>query len=85
MLDHFGLRPVTPEMAEDLHDLILEHYERKPLLLSSTPDARRMADVFVLLASAALDRLTYDCHVLLIRADSYSQRQRPKENQPISH
>lgn len=86
-LDDFGLRPVTSEMAEDLYDLIRERYERKPLLLTSNRALTEWPDAFAnaLLASAALDRLTHHCHVLVIRADSYRQRQRHKEDQSISN
>jgi len=85
-LDDFGLRPVTAEMAEDLYDLIRERYERKPLLLTSNRALAEWPDAFAnaLLASAALDRLTHHCHVLVIRADSYRQRQRRKEDPSIS-
>jgi DNA replication protein DnaC len=81
-LDDFGLRPLTPEMAEDLYDLIRERYERKALILTSNRALAEWPEAFAntLLASAALDRLTHHCHVLVIRADSYRQRERRKED-----
>jgi DNA replication protein DnaC len=81
-LDDFGLRPLTPEMAEDLYDLIRDRYERKVLILTSNRTLAEWPDAFAntLLASAALDRLTHHCHVLVIRGDSYRQRSRRKED-----
>ena len=81
-LDDFGLRPLSPEMAEDLYELIRERYERKALILTSNRALPEWPDAFAnnLLASAALDRLTHHCHVLVIRGDSYRQRGRRKED-----
>lgn len=64
-LDDFGLRPLTPEMAEDLYELIRERYERKALILTSNRALAEWPAAFAnnLLASAALDRLTHHCHV----------------------
>jgi DNA replication protein DnaC len=81
-LDDFGLRPLSPEMAEDLYELIRERCERKALILTSNRALAEWPDAFAnnLLASAALDRLTHHCHVLVIRAESYRQRGRRKED-----
>jgi DNA replication protein DnaC len=80
-LDDFGLRPLSPEMAEDLYELIRERYERKALILTSNRALAEWPDAFAnnLLASAALDRLTHHCHVLVIRGDSYRQRGRKED------
>ena len=80
-LDDFGLRPLTPEMAEDLYEHISERYERKALILTSNRALAEWPDAFAnsLLASAALDRLTHQYHVLVIRGESYPQRGRRKE------
>ncbi len=81
-LDDFGLRPLTPEMAEDLYELIRERYERKALILTSNRALDEWPEAFgnPLLASAALDRLTHHCHTLVIRGQSYRQRGRRKED-----
>jgi DNA replication protein DnaC len=81
-LDDFGLRPLTPEMAEDLYELIRERYERKALILTSNRSLAEWPAAFAnnLLASAALDRLTHHCHVLVVRGESYRQRGRRKED-----
>jgi DNA replication protein DnaC len=81
-LDDFGLRPLTPEMAEDFYELVRERYERKALLLTSNRALDEWPEAFgnPLLASAALDRLTHHCHMLIIRGQSYRQRGRRKED-----
>jgi DNA replication protein DnaC len=81
-LDDFGLRPLSPEMAEDLYELIRERYERKALILTSNRVLVEWPDANNLLASAALDRLTHHCHVLVIRGESFRQRGRRKEDRP---
>lgn len=81
-LNEFGLRPLSPEMAEDLYELIRERYERKALILTSNRALAEWPDAFAnnLLASAALDRLTHHCHLPVIRGESYRQRGRRKED-----
>src|SRR6266542_1937060 len=89
-LDDFGLRPLLPEMGEDLYELIRERYERKAVILTSNRALAEWPDAFgnPLLASAALDRLTHHCHTLVIRGESYRQRGRRKEDttsESVSH
>ena len=81
-LDDFGLRPLLPEMAEELYELIRDRYERKAIILTSNRALAEWPDAFgnPLLASAALDRLTHHCHTLVIRGESYRQRGRRKED-----
>jgi DNA replication protein DnaC len=77
VLDDFGLRGLTTQEAEDLFDLIRERYERKAIILTSNRAFEEWPEVFGngLLASAALDRLTHHCHTLVIRGQSYRQRE----------
>ena len=81
ILDDFGLRPLSSQGAEDMYELICERYERRPLLLTSNRNLTELPEVFGdgLLASAALDRLTHHCQTLVIRAASFRQRERRKE------
>ncbi|HYU18751.1 MAG TPA: IS21-like element helper ATPase IstB [Chloroflexota bacterium] len=89
-LDDFGLRPLSPQAAEDLYDLIRERYERKSIILTSNRAFAEWPEAFGdgLLASAALDRLTHHCHTLVIRGQSYRQRGRRREDttsESVSH
>src|SRR6266540_3895255 len=89
-LDDFGLRPLSPQAAEDLYDLIRERYERKSIILTSNRAFAEWPEAFGdgLLASAALDRLTHHCHTLVIRGQSYRQRGRRGEDttsESVSH
>jgi DNA replication protein DnaC len=81
VLDDFGLQPLSPQAAQDLYEIISERYERGSLIITSNRAFEEWAEVFgnELLASAALDRLTHHAHTLIIRGDSYRQRDRRKE------
>jgi DNA replication protein DnaC len=73
ILDDLGLRPLAPEEASDLYDIIRLRYERGSLLITSNRALEELPSVFgdPLLASAAMDRLLDDAHVLVLEGDSY--------------
>jgi DNA replication protein DnaC len=81
VLDDFGLQPTSAQGAQDLYDIVSERYEHASLILTSNRAFDEWAEPFgnSLLASAALDRLTHHAHTLIIRGQSYRQRQRRKE------
>ncbi len=81
ILDDFGLQPLSAQAVQDLYDIISERYERGSVMVTSNRAFEEWADVFAndLLASAALDRLTHHAHTLIIRGESYRQRERRKE------
>jgi len=81
VLDDFGLQPLSAQAAQDLYEIINERYERAPLIITSNRAFEEWPAVFGhdLLASAALDRLTHHAHTLIIRGQSYRQRDRRKE------
>jgi DNA replication protein DnaC len=81
ILDDFGLQPLSAQAVQDLYDIISERYERGSLIVTSNRAFEEWADVFAndLLASAALDRLTHHAHTLIMRGESYRQRERRKE------
>ncbi len=81
VLDDFGLQPFSPQAAQDMYEIISERYEHGSLIVTSNRAFEEWAEVFGndLLASAALDRLTHHAHTLVIRGDSYRQRNRRKE------
>jgi DNA replication protein DnaC len=78
ILDDFGLKPVSPPGSEDLLDVILERYERASILITSNRAPGEWPSLFgdPLMASAALDRLADNAHVLIITGSSYRARDR---------
>lgn len=86
VLDDFGLQALSAQAVQDLYELITERYERGSLIITSNRAFEEWAEVFNndLLASAALDRLTHHAHTLVIRGDSYRQRNRRKEATGLS-
>jgi DNA replication protein DnaC len=81
VIDDFGLRPLSPQGAEDLYEIVRERYEHRSIIITSNRAFQEWPDAFgePLLASAALDRLTHHCHTLVIAGQSYRQRGRGKE------
>jgi DNA replication protein DnaC len=81
VLDDFGLQALSAQAVQDLYEIITERYERGSLIITSNRAFEEWAEVFNndLLASAALDRLTHHTHTLIIRGDSFRQRNRRKE------
>lgn len=84
VLDDFGLQALSPQAVQDLYEIITERYEHGSLIITSNRAFEEWAEVFNndLLASAALDRLTHHTHTLIIRGDSFRQRNRKKEALP---
>jgi DNA replication protein DnaC len=79
VIDDFGLKPLAPQSAEDLYDVIDERYgETGAILLTSNRAPAEWATWFgnPLLASAGLDRLAHNAHVLVITGPSYRARGR---------
>ena len=82
VLDDFGLQPLTPQASQDLYGIIRDRYEHGSIIITSNRAFEEWPEAFgtdLLLASAALDRLTHHCHTLIIRGQSYRQRSRRKE------
>ena len=87
VLDDFGLQSILPQSAQDLYEIIAERYEQGSIIITSNRAFEEWGEIFCndLLSSAALDRLTHHAHTLIIRGDSFRQRNRRKEqiNQEI--
>lgn len=82
LLDDLGLQPLPAQGVQDLYEIISERYEQGSCIVTSNRAFEEWPDVFAndLLASAALDRLTHHAHTLVIRGQSYRQRDRRKED-----
>ncbi len=78
ILDDFGLKPLRPPAPEDLFDVIAERYQRGSIIVTSNRALNEWSDFFAspLLASAGLDRLAHNAHVLIITGPSYRARGR---------
>jgi DNA replication protein DnaC len=87
ILDDLGLKPLAIDEATDLYEIIRLRYQRGSLILTSNRDAGELGTLFgdPLLASAAMDRLLHDAHVLVFDGDSHrnpppARRRRPNED-----
>jgi len=79
--DDFGLNPLRPPAPEDFYDVINERYERGATLVTSNRALNEWPSLFgdPLLASAGLDRLFHNAHVLVITGESFRSRGRLAE------
>jgi len=86
VIDDFGLKPMTAPGPEDLYDVINERYEKGAILLTSNRAPAEWAGWFTdpLLASAGLDRLAHNAHVLIITGPSYRARGRQQLEQEVT-
>jgi hypothetical protein len=80
-----GLRPLRDDEPVDLYEIIRTRYERSATLITSNRSAPEMGELFgdPLLASAAMDRLLHDAHVLILEGASFrnpGDRRKSKKN-----
>lgn len=73
ILDDLGLKPLAADEATDLYEVVRLRYQRGALILTSNRDVDELGSLFgdPLLASAAMDRLLHDAHVLVFDGDSH--------------
>lgn len=73
IVDDLGLRALNPDETSDLYEVIRLRYQHAAIIVTSNRAADELAAVFgdPLLASAAIDRLLHDAHVIIIEGDSY--------------
>jgi len=73
IIDDFGLKPLEPKHAEDLHDIIAERYENRPTIVTSNLDLTEWGEAFPnrILGAATLDRLRHDAHRIVLDGKSY--------------
>ena len=86
VIDDFGLKPLVSPAPEDLYDVINERYEKASILLTSNRAPGEWASWFAdpLLASAGLDRLAHNAHVLVITGPSYRTRGREQLEKEVT-
>lgn len=73
ILDDLGLHRLTPEETLDLYDVIRLRYQIGSTIITSNRALKELPAIFddPLLASAAMDRLLDEAHVIVIEGDSY--------------
>jgi len=86
VIDDFGLKPMTSPGPEDLYDVINERYEKGSILITSNRAPGEWASWFTdpLLASAGLDRLAHNAHVIVIQGPSYRARSRQQLEKEVT-
>jgi len=87
VLDDFGLRPLRAQEPEDFYQIIGERYERGSILVTSNRDYAEWPEAFgdnPLLASAGLDRLAHQAHLVTITGASYRAQQRPRKLEKVA-
>jgi DNA replication protein DnaC len=88
IIDDLGLRPLRDDEPVDLYEIVRTRYERHSTMITSNRTAPEMDELFgdPLLASAAMDRLLHDAHVLILEGASFrnpgERRKSKKNNQP---
>lgn len=86
VIDDLGLRPLRDDEPVDLYEIIRARYQRHSTLITSNRTAPEMGELFgdPLLASAAMDRLLHDAHVLILEGASFrnppAERRKAKKN-----
>ena len=72
LLDNFGLKPLHPPAPEDLYDVISGRFECGSILLTRNRGHTESPALFnaPLPASAGLDRLTRNAHVVIVKGRS---------------
>lgn len=73
IIDDLGLRMLEHDEPIDLYDIIRLRYERGSIIVTSNRALEEIPNIFgdPLLASAAMDRLLDDAHLIIMDGDSY--------------
>ncbi len=84
VLDDFGLKTLPPTGPEDLYDVIEGRYEKGSIVLTSNRAPAEWIEILgnVLLANAALDRLTDRAQVLTLSGRSYRLTRSAPDKEP---
>jgi DNA replication protein DnaC len=73
IIDDLGLRPLIGEEPGDLYEIVRHRHERGSTLITTNRSAEEIPALFgdPLLASAAMDRLLHNAHVLTFEGESF--------------
>ena len=86
VLDDFGLKALQPPSPEDLYDVVNGRYEKGSIILTSNRAPDEWPDLFgnPLLASAGLDRLNHNAHVVVITGTSFRVQRPPSSAKEVT-
>lgn len=73
IIDDFAIKPITPPLDEDFHELINERYQQRSTIITSNLDFDEWPHAFTnrLLGAATNDRLQHDAYRLTLNGASY--------------
>jgi DNA replication protein DnaC len=73
VIDDLGLRPLTHDEPLDLYEIVRQRYQHGATIITSNRDVDEWYPLFgdALLASAAMDRLLHNAHVVVMNGDTY--------------
>lgn len=73
VIDDLGLRPLTHDEPLDLYEIVRQRYQHGATIITSNRDVEEWYPLFgdALLASAAMDRLLHNAHVVTMNGDTY--------------
>jgi DNA replication protein DnaC len=73
IVDDIGLRGLTHDEPLDLYEIIRTRYQRASTIMTSNRSIEEWPPLFgdALLASAAMDRLLHDAHIIEMEGDTY--------------
>jgi DNA replication protein DnaC len=84
VIDDLGLRPLSLDEPLDLYEIIRQRYQHGATIISSNRDVEEWHPLFgdALLASAAMDRLLHNAHVVVMDGDTYRKPAAGQEGSP---
>lgn len=73
VIDDLGLHPLTHHEPIDLFEIVRQRYEKRATVYTSNRSIEEWAAIFrdELLASAAVDRILHNAHVIVMEGDTY--------------
>src|SRR5689334_18820888 len=73
VVDDLGLRPLTHDEPLDLYQIARQRYQHGATIITSNRDVEEWYPLFgdPLLASAAMDRLLHNAHIVVMTGDTY--------------
>lgn len=84
LVDDLGLRPLQHDEPLDLYEIVRQRYQRSATIFTSNRAIEEWGPIFrdAILASAAVDRILHNAHVIVMEGDTYRNpppgRPRPK-------